>query len=55
MSTFVTAYLLVWAALFWHVLRLIARQTRLERTARALCNQIQELQEREEQSTARAA
>lgn len=55
MSTFVTAYLLVWAAIFWHVLRLVARQLRLEQTARALGNQVQEMQEREEQAVSRAA
>jgi CcmD family protein len=55
MSTFVTAYLLVWAAIFWHVLRLIARQSRLEQTARSLSHQVQALQEREEQSRSQAA
>jgi CcmD family protein len=55
MSTFVTAYLLVWAGVFWHVLRLIARQSRLEQTARSLSLQVQELQERKEQSESQAA
>ena len=55
MSTFVTAYLLVWAALFWHVLRLGARQSRLERTAHALNLQLQELHEREEPPASQAA
>lgn len=55
MSTFVTAYLLVWSAIFWHVLRLGARQSRLEQTARSLSLQVQELQEQEEEATSQAA
>ncbi len=55
MSTFVTAYLLVWSAVFWHVLRLAGRQSRLEQSARSLSLQVQELREQETQPTSRAA
>lgn len=42
MGTFVTAYLAVWLAVLLYVVRLGARQRRLERSLRALESQLDE-------------
>jgi len=48
MGTFVTAYLAVWLAVLLYVVRLGARQTRLQRSLRALESQFDQIENPEE-------